>query len=222
MLIKKVEWDGEIKNLLPTGIAWNYDEGSNTDLLIKALESELERSEHAGVDMFYNILPNSTTSLLEDWERVCGLPNDCTQFVEFNADERRENVVAKLNETGGQSRAYYLNIAEKLGYEDAEIVEYDPMRVGDPITDAIHDEDWLFVWDVVNTGIKIIEAKVGASTVGDPLRRWGNEALECAITRTAPAHTLVRFIYLEEVIHAITLESGEEFLLEEGDDLIAE
>jgi len=222
MLIEKVEWDGEIKNLLPTGIAWNYDEGSNTDLLIKALEHELERSEHAGVDLFYDVMPNSTTSLLTDWERICGLPNSCTAFVDFNADERRENVVAKLNETGGQSRAYYLNIADKLGYPDAEIVEYCPVRIGDDIDNAIHDESWIFVWDVVNEELKIVDAKIGASVVGDPLRRWGNEALECAISANAPAHTLVRFIYKEEVIELIVLENGEEFLLEEGDDLIIE
>lgn len=222
MLIEKVEWDGEIKNLLPTGIAWNYDEGSNTDLLIKSLEQELERSEHAGVDIFYNVLPDTTTSLLEDWERVCGLPESCTQFVEFNFEERRNNVVAKLNETGGQSRAYYLNIADKLGYEDAEIIEYEPTRIGDDITNALYDESWVFVWDLVNGGVKITEAAIGISAIGDPLRRWGNEALECSISKNAPAHTLVRFIYLEEVIEQITLESGEEFLLEEGDNLIIE
>jgi uncharacterized protein YmfQ (DUF2313 family) len=222
MLIEKVEWDGELKNLLPTGIAWDYDEGSNTDLLIKALESELERAEHSAVDLFYNILPDSTTTLLEDWERICGLPDSCTQFVEFNADERRENVVAKLNETGGQSRAYYLNIANKLGYPDAEIVEYEPTRIGDDIDNSLWDESWVFVWDMVNTGIKIVEAKIGASFIGDPIRRWGNEALECAISQNAPAHTLVRFVYLESVSEVITLESGEEFLLEAGDDLITE
>jgi len=222
MLIEKVEWDGEVKNLLPTGIAWNYDEGSNTDLLIKAIETELERSEHAGVDMFYNVLPETTTSLLTDWERICGLPSSCTQFVDFTADERRENVVAKLNETGGQSRAYFLNIADKLGYENAEIVEYEPVRIGDTIDNAIHDESWVFVWDLVNDGGKMAEARIGESVVGDALRRWGNEALECAIRENAPAHTLVRFVYREVVIEVITLESGEAFLLEEGDDLIIE
>jgi uncharacterized protein YmfQ (DUF2313 family) len=222
MLIQKVGWDGEVKNLLPTGIAWNYDDGSNTDLLIRAIVIELERAEHAGVDLFYNIMPDSTDTLLEDWERVCGLPESCTAYVDFTKEERVENVVSKLNETGGQSRAYFLDIADKLGYSNAEIIEYEPTRIGDTIDNAIYDESWIYVWDMVNDATKIVIAKIGSSVVGDPLRRWGNESLECAVSRNAPAHTLVRLVYNIGAIELVTLESGEEFLLEDNTDLAVE
>lgn len=193
--IQKVEWDGEIRSLLPTGIAWNYEQGSNIDLLIIALEQELERAEHALVDLFYDILPDTTVNFLTDWERVCGLPDDCTALVEYTVQERRENVVAKLNLTGGQSRAYFLGIASDFGYPNASITEYEPTRIGDGIDNSLLDEQWVFVWDLVNEATKIVVANVRDSVCGDPLRRWGNESLECAVSQNKPAHTFLRFVY---------------------------
>jgi uncharacterized protein YmfQ (DUF2313 family) len=70
--------------------------------------------------------PRTTTFLLPDFERVYGLPDECRADADTIVD-RRLRLAAKLAETGGISRQYFLNLAAVLGYQDVSITSFKPM-----------------------------------------------------------------------------------------------
>ena len=45
------------------------------------------------------------------------------------------------------------------------------------------------------TTVAITPFRVGAGAVGEPLRAWSNEVIECQFNRLKPAHTRVLFAY---------------------------
>ena len=140
------------------------------------------------------MMPNTSTELLTDWERVLGLPDPCVGEL-TTLQERRAAVVAKYVERGGQSRAYFIEIAARLGYETS-ITEFGLFQVGiSAVGDALNGDDWLYSWLVSAPEETIREFAVGESAVSDPLRSWGNELLECVIRKLKPAHTEVLFNY---------------------------
>lgn len=71
------------------------------------------------------ITPLFAQALLADWERVTGLsPGEHDTY-----QQRLAAVLAKLAETGGLSRAYFIRLAANLGYT-ITIEEPDVFRAG--------------------------------------------------------------------------------------------
>lgn len=154
----------------------------------------LDAAQARAQGLLLEMLPHTSTEMLAEWERLLGLPDPCIGQL-GTTQERRAAVVAKYTETGGQSRAYFIGVAAKLGYE-VTITEYRPFQVGvSAAGDALYGDDWLYAWLVNAPETTITEFAVGISAAGDPLRSWGNELLECAITKLKPAHTHVLFGY---------------------------
>lgn len=140
--------------------------------------------------------PASATEALPDWERAFGLPDACTPA---NVDmiARRSALLAKIAAKGGQSRAYFIEVAAALGFA-VTIEEFRPFRVGvGAVGDNLYSSDWLFTWRVHAPAISdtVTSFTVGISAVGDPLRAWGTTTLECVFARLKPARTNVLFSY---------------------------
>lgn len=181
-----------LQNLLPPGPAWPRDHNS---LLAKMIDGFAE--EFAAIDVRSSILireadPSTTSELLADWERVAGLPDLCTG-VPVSVALRRELLVAKLTNVGGQSKLFFINLAAKLGYE-ITITEFRPFRTTSHVNEHLADSAWNFVWRV-NSAQNTIRKFKATSRVNEPLASWGNLALQCMITRLKPAHTHVQFAY---------------------------
>jgi uncharacterized protein YmfQ (DUF2313 family) len=203
-------------DLLPVGAAWPREPDSTLILTIAGLAEEFARVHERDCDLLAEAYPPTCTETITDWERICGLPDPCTGPLD-TLQERREAVMAKLAARGGQSRQYYIDLAANLGF-DITITEFRPMiasqcRAGDACyhqsrgrEDTLQSRmnDWWFVWRVdVAAGTKVIYFRADSSCAGEPLMKFGNEMLECAILAAKPAHTLVNFAYGGAVVRAI-------------------
>jgi len=180
--------------LLPVGLAWPREKGTNLDNLITAVAEEPNRVAIRVADMLKESYPLTSSELLTDWERITGLPEACTGAPD-TLQARREAVDQKLGSIGGQSKQFYIDLAAKIGFE-VTITEYSPFKVGKNATgDALAGDDWAYAWQINAPEETIREFKTGRSSVGEPLRYWGNELLECVISRVKPAHTYLLFAY---------------------------
>ena len=181
-------------NLLPVGLAWPREKGTNLDNFITAVAEEPNRVDLRVEDMLKESYPLTSSELLPDWERITGLPGECQEAPE-TLQFRREAVDQKLASTGGQSKQFYIDLAAKIGFE-VTITEYQPFKVGrNTMGQPLNGDDWAYAWQVNAPEETIRDFKTGNSAVGEPLRIWGNEILECVIGQVKPAHTYVLFAY---------------------------
>lgn len=180
--------------LLPQGSIWTRDPTSNMGRTLRALAAGLARVDARGDRLVEEADPRTTLELLSDWERVAGLPDPCLGSAP-TIQQRRASLVAKLTGLGGQSPAYFQAVAAALGFT-VSIVEFRQFRVNKSrVGDRLYGPDWRFTWRVVAPLNTIHYFRVGQSAVGEPLRVWGNDVLECVIRDLAPAHTIVQFAY---------------------------
>lgn len=182
----------QLQALLPQGPAWSREADAVLTKLLTAFAEEFSRVDYR-IDALVNEAdPRTTNELLADWERVAGLPDLCTGIPETVA-LRRELLVAKLTNIGGQSKAFYIALAAKIGYT-ITITEFKRWRVTSRVNEALNDADWSYAWRV-NAAQDTVRKFTVAGRVSEPLATWGNTALECVITRLKPAHTIVQFAY---------------------------
>lgn len=208
----------QLRALLPPGRAFPREPGMELGRLLDAMAQELARVDARGLDLIQEALPSSTNELLPDWERAAGLPDPCTGQL-ATRQARRAALVSKLASTGGQSPAYFIEIAAELGFE-VTIDEFRPFRAGwSSAGDELSNGDWRYTWRVNAPDTTVVEFRAGQSSAGEPLRTWGNDLLECRIAQLKPAHTHVLFAYQPL---ALALEGGGYLLLEDGGRLLLE
>jgi uncharacterized protein YmfQ (DUF2313 family) len=171
----------QLKALLPPGRALSLDTTATLHRLLDAIAQEFARIEARARDLVVEAMPDTSIELLPDWERVLGLPDHCLPREDTEA-ARREAVLAKLAAQGGQSKAYFIELAASLGYPGGWIEEFVPFTATSLCTDPLNSDPWCFVW-----------------WLHVPQRGPGNEgrdrALECLINRYRPAHTHVMVRY---------------------------
>ncbi|MEJ1411083.1 MAG: putative phage tail protein [Candidatus Sedimenticola sp. (ex Thyasira tokunagai)] len=182
----------QLQALLPQGLAWSREPDTNMSRLLAAMAEELARVDGRIDDLFKEADPRTAYELLSDWERVAGLPDSCTTAVDTTA-ERRAVLHAKLTNIGGQSRQFFIDLAASLGYA-ITISEYQPFVAGSHAGDVVSSDTWHHAWQINAPETTITQLTAGGGA-GEPLRDWGNEILECAIRRLAPAHTTPLFAY---------------------------
>jgi len=187
----------QLKTLLPPGQAFPREAGTTLHDLLDGMSIELARVDGRGETLPIEANPASTNELLSDWERVAGLPDKCSGVLEETLQGRKNALLAKLSSTGGQSPAYFIELASVLGY-DVTIEEFRPFRVGrSRAGDALTNGPWAFTWLIRAPEVSVTSFRVGLSAVGERLRTWGNDTLECKINQLKPAHTIALFAYGE-------------------------
>ncbi len=188
------EYASQLDALLPQGLAWPRDRDAKMRALTRGLAEEFARVDARGDDLVREVLPNTTVEMLADWERAAGLPDTCVA-TEQTIQERRNALLSRLTNTGGQSRAFFIELAKYLGFT-ITITEFRPFRAGfSRAGDPLYGEQWAFAWRVNAPAVTIVDFRSGASAAGEPLRKWGNELLECVFNRVKPAHTVLLFGY---------------------------
>jgi uncharacterized protein YmfQ (DUF2313 family) len=183
-----------LQNLLPRGAAWTRERTSRLTQLLQGMAEELARIDTRGDALVNEALPDTTLELLDGWETVAGLPGECTGPLE-TVSLRRDALIMRLTAVGGQSRQYFIDLAETLGFE-ITIDEFRPFRVGSVAGDLLTNGDWIYSWRVNAPETTVREFTAGCFA-GEPLATWGNALLECAISRVKPAHTILIFGYGE-------------------------
>lgn len=202
----------QLRSLLPPGRAWGPSPDSNLRKLLLGMAGELARVHGRAGDLRREGDPRATVELLEDWETFLGLPSPCTGPLE-GLEARRGAVLARLLEQGGQSPAYFVELAASLGFS-VTVVDYQAFRAGSRAGDLLTNPGeaflagyaragdrlglplaWPFTMDVVSAPITTQYFSAG-SLVGEALAVWGNSLLECSLSEAAPAHVFVRFLYV--------------------------
>ncbi|WP_052742278.1 YmfQ family protein [Pseudomonas frederiksbergensis] len=185
----------QLKTLLPPGQAFPREAGTTLHNLLGGMAIELARVDSRGESLPIEANPASTNELLVDWERVAGLPDKCSGVLEETLQGRRNALLTKLTSTGGQSREYFIELAQSLGYT-VTIKEFRPFRAGmSRAGEALTNGAWVFTWLIRSPEVNVTEFRAGLSAAGERLRTWGNDTLECKLNQLKPAHTITIFAY---------------------------
>ena len=103
-----------LRGLLPRGPIWTRDPDRRLTKLLQGLADELVRVHNRAGDLMDEADPQTTSEMLEDWERVTGLP-ECPVYAPTAESDRRAELVAKLSAYGGQAADYFVGIATTIG-----------------------------------------------------------------------------------------------------------
>lgn len=188
------EYAEQLLALLPQGKAWPRNEDTKLRRLMRGIGGEFSRVDQRADDLLREVMPSTTVALLRTWEEAAGLPDTCVATGQ-TLQERRSALLARLTSSGGQSRPFFVALALYLGFS-ITITEFREFRVdSSAVGEALCGEEWVHTWRVNAPAETIIEFRVDSSAVEEPLRKWGNELLECVFIRLKPAHTFVQFGY---------------------------
>lgn len=182
-----------LKVLFPQGAAWRLEAGSVQASLLNAMAEELARVDARSKELLSQIDPRTTSELLNEWEATLGLPDNCGSPPTL-MQHRRNAVLAKIAAVGGQSKQYFIELASVFGFA-ITITEFSPFTAGSTVGAPIYGSDWAYAWQVNAPLNTITTFRAGQSAAGEPLRAWGNDRLECLLTRYKPAHTTIIFSY---------------------------
>lgn len=188
------DYKRQLIKLSPQGRAWPIEDTSNWVKLLDAVAQELARIDAHASLLVNEAFPDTTLQLLENWERIAGIPDECSQLGD-TIQVRRNNLKSKLTARGGQSRSYFVDVAAQLGF-DVTITEFRPFQAGiSSAGDAVYSIEWRYVWRINAPEQTVTYFRAGQSAAGEPLASWGNDRLECVINKLKPAHTNVLFGY---------------------------
>ena len=181
-------------DLLPRGLAWPREPGTVLEKFWSVPGDRMSDLHQYGCTFLnQESFPCSAVQLLSDWERVLGLPDECTPSGQSLA-ERQQAVCQKLTARGGQTKAYFVAIAAAAGYS-IEIIEHFPSRVGRAQAGCGTTGNCPYWWTVRVFGLTVTQARTGCATVCQPFCSIPDfDALRCLILRAAPAHTVVTFL----------------------------
>ena len=192
MALTSDQYREQLSSLAPPGRTLPGRTDSNWQRLLGGLAGSFFNVDARAQILVDEVDPRSTYELLPEWERVAGLPDPCSPGEETIAGRRR-SLLRVITSTGGQSRAYYIEIAKALGY-DISIQEHHPQTVEDTVDYSVNGASWQFAW-TVGSATETVYYLTAASDVSEPLASWGNQRLECVINRYKPAQTYVLFAY---------------------------
>lgn len=198
-----------VKGLFPRGWAWNQSTEGDFDGLVEGIATEAAELEERGNQFLVEMDPNQTFEMLLNWERLLGIPDECTP-ASYNPSlfERRQRVLQKLTTGGGQSKEFFQLIIQQLGYDTSilDVVNFKDFRAGEGkagerISNSttpgggVNAAGWAFTFAVRAPASLSREFRAGQGSAGDRLRLVNNETLECVVKKFAPAHTTALFFY---------------------------
>ena len=195
----------QLQALLPPGPAWPRDEDATLTRLLHAAADEFARVDGRTADLLEEADPLTALELLPDWERVAGLPDACNP-ADGTVRERQLAVTRKLTGLGGQSRAYFIDLASRLGLE-VEIVEFAPFDATCRVDAELCEDAWRFAFEIralpaseSSGAIALVRFAdlTTESRVDERLRSFGVDSLECVVSRASPAQSIVLFAYPED------------------------
>lgn len=152
----------------------------------------LDTAQASGESLLIEMFPDQAARLLADWERVLGLKPGAEDPLQL----RRDQVIRKIRERGGLSRAYFIGLAQSLGYQ-IEIVEPVPFMAGwGRAGDELFGQSICYQWAVRILNQPVYHFRAGVSAAGERLTWWAAQTmLEEVIQELKPAHTFVYFLY---------------------------
>lgn len=189
-----------IRKLFPRGWAWSRINESDSNLYrtLDALSVEFCRVDERARALVNEVDPTSTFELLEDWERLLGLPDSCDPEEDKTIQERRTRVLQVLTTRGGQNEQFYKELASNFGF-DVDVISAEdqpPFTAGHSSAgDRLTNGNWRYAFVIKAPAEFLIKFRAGQGTAGQPLVKIGNDTLQCLMEKHKPAHTIVLFSF---------------------------
>lgn len=173
-----VDWRGVLRQLLPRGPFWRRGDQDAWSNLLLGLAGELARVHNRLLDVLEEADPRAAADTLAAWEAAYGLPDE-TAGPAATVEARRQVVHARVVAQGGQTPAYFVQVASALGLDvTVEERPYEPFVAGSHAGELLYDWGWAYVWIVHVTNSPGPEPQ-----------------LEALFARLRPAHTVPHFSY---------------------------
>lgn len=185
------EYHAQLRSLLPPGPAWDIEFTPGIDQLLQVAADLLAREDLRAADLLGEMLPDTVRELVPDWERVMNLPDPCLgESPKF--EDRQLAVRRRLVEVGGQTPAYFVELAIAQGYPNARVIEQRAPRFGRSRFGSARFGTWAaqFMWTLDTGPRRRLGRRFGAAYFGETFGGNPNGALECLLRRSAPAHAL--------------------------------
>ena len=189
------EYGRRLRGHLPPGRYFAAIVGSPADDLLATIGTEFARVRANAEAAFVALHPGqSTGAALDAWEDALGLP-ECGEASTETA-RRQQAAWAKFRATGGQSRAYFIELVADRFDLDASITEFVQADCNGDCEQTVYGAAWANTWALVLPMTDLYVAGCN-DDCNDPLREWGRDELECLVSSLAPSHTRVLFYYEE-------------------------
>lgn len=188
-----------LQSLLPRGKAWTRDPDANLTKVLRVIAGAFARVDEQARLVLAEADPRSMNVSLEEWEENLGLPDNCS-IADATVRTRIDAVIEKFTREGGLSIAYYVGLAEALGYT-VDIEEFCPFEFGLSHCggdDVLADDDIRFMLIVNVRDVPLLPFEFGTSSCGEALLDWTSaDDLECIIRKLQPSEAIVYFNYGE-------------------------
>ena len=188
----------QLAALLPSGPAWEQEFQPVLHNLLHALAPEFARLDMRALQVLNESFLTTFHETLADWERVLGLPDECSG-AGGTVGERKALVRSRLLDLGGQTPAFYMQLAIRAGYPNAWVQELRTPRFGSASFGRSRFGTWAaqHMW-ILHAGGRLPGGlRFGVGVWGERFGGAPGNALVCLIRRAAPAHTL-EFVNFEE------------------------
>jgi uncharacterized protein YmfQ (DUF2313 family) len=130
---------------------------------------------------------------MPEWQATLGLPDPCAG-PDQSYDLALAHIVARIENTGGQSIPFLIAYAAALGFT-ITCTEFAAAKVGDRIGERLNGPNWSYALQINAPATTISYARVDQNSIGDRLATWGNAVLQCELARVAPGHLYLLFSY---------------------------
>ena len=184
--------------LLPRGPAWPRDVDATLTQVLAGLAGVYAYTNERANNLLVVAFPATVDDMLPEWNATLGLPG-LTGYSGTDLPTQQAQVVAALTDSGGQSPAYFIELAAAFGLT-ITINGYRPYRVRDSVRTPITGPAWAHAWRVFG----VYE--------GD------YQPLVILFRLYKPAHTVLIF---DVPLGDLLLEDGLTFLLTEDGRTIA-
>lgn len=182
------QYSAAMRALFPRGRAWDVDDGSVQSAVCDALTQSYERSDAAAMQMLADAFPATAGAFVPEWNATLQIPDPCFG-APTSVAQNRQQIVAKLIGTGGQSVPYFQQLAAALGVS-ITITEFSPTHTDPNVPTGMIQKpaDWAYTWRV-NVDRNSVAFLNVASPVNGALASPSLQALDCLLRRYKPAHT---------------------------------
>lgn len=193
MGLSRDDYLSQLQALLPTGPAWPTEADTYLTRVLDGLAEEFARVDARSAQLYIEADPRTTFELLSDFEQDFGL--SAFSIIDGSAlsiEQRRTNLISRMTERGGQSRAYFISKALKMGFV-VTITEFREWGVDCDVESLLCQSAWNFAWQI-NAPLTTSGDWTVESDVETPFAViWLNALLESAMHEDKPAHTVLLF-----------------------------
>lgn len=201
MAVTLQAWRVSLQALLPPGRAFTREPDSMLSKVLGGIAAMYLAAQLKFETLLEQADPRMATGMLPDWERLLGLSDACLPLDTLSTVERQSIAFQRLTEQGGQSRAYYIRLAELYGEPGVTITEFAQFTCGSVCTDALCSPDDEFVWRLnIPRAAANVRPFTSQSTCMNALFNFDASLAECPIRERKPAHTTVIFAYAVPLI----------------------